>query len=165
MMANLRIPGFQRRILLVESDAELAAFLAAALRHAGIDLRLAANAEQAAELTTSLQPEIVVSNATLADTSAWLLIEKLRRRTKRLAVWVYACSPTQRDSAWATFSAVAHLFYYGDSQWNIFAAIIERLMLSRMISGSRNDSSRSVAGREITPSPDGIPFSTARSRS
>lgn len=155
MMPNLRIPAFHRRVLLVESDADLATFLTANLRRAGIDLRLAANAEQAASLTTSLRPEIVVSNATLADTSAWLLIEKLRRRTRRVEVWLYAAAPTRRDSAWATFAGVEHVFYHGGAPWTLFTALLERLVFSH-ISSSRN---------EKTQSPDSIPFSNVRSRS
>lgn len=163
-MPNFRIPSFDRRVLLVESDADLAAFLTAVLRRAGIDLRLAANAEQAASLTASLRPEIVVSNATLADTSAWLMIEKLGRRTKRVDVWLYAASPTRRDSAWATFAGVEHVFYHGGAPWTLFTTLLELLVFSHL-SGSRNDALRFTEKPEKTKSADNIPFSTVRSRS
>lgn len=123
-----KMPHFRRRLLLVESDPKLSEFLATALDFAGIDVHSATGAEHATALVAVIQPEIIVTNSVLADASAWLLIEKLRRRYKSMQVWLYAANPGPRDAAWATFAEVDHVFYYGDAHWTLFSAVLERLV-------------------------------------
>lgn len=129
-MPILKTPHFRRRVLLVESDPELSEFLATALDLAGIDIHCASSAAQAAVLTELVRPAIIVTNSALVDTSAWLMIEKLRPRSGNTRIWFYAATPGPRDAEWATFAQVHDFFYYGAARWALFSAIVERIVFS-----------------------------------
>lgn len=112
--------ALERKLLLVEPQADFSAQLDQALRNLGYCVTRAANASEAENYLAANADAIVVSNTILPDESGWLFGSKLRLRGTPRCVWLYG------DASDAEYTRFAGISGYISHEGNI-SGIVEFL--------------------------------------
>jgi signal transduction histidine kinase/DNA-binding response OmpR family regulator/HAMP domain-containing protein len=86
------IDGHGRRVLMVEDDEKAAALMRVQLLNAGYSIRHAVSAEQALEMLSEEQPDLITLDIVLPGMDGWDFMQRLKQRAETAAIPVVVVS-------------------------------------------------------------------------
>jgi len=79
-------PLTQLSILLVENHEDTVLYVRRFLEHYGHEVRAARTVQEAVDLVGAKDPDVILSDIGLPDGDGWMLLERLRPKTKAYAI-------------------------------------------------------------------------------
>lgn len=150
----VRQEGREAGIVLAEPRNEVFARLATDVTRTGVSVLQASSAEEALRYAARFAPPLVIANADLPDSSAWLLAAKLRLCVPSAPLWIYAVHPSDYYRRMARFLKVDTLISYRGDLWGLSAAILNCLACRRTVQriGEANSGRKQPNRRSHRPS-------------
>jgi CheY-like chemotaxis protein len=79
-------PSSQLSILLVENHEDTVVYVRRFLEHYGHEVRAARTVQEAVDLVGAKDPDVILSDIGLPDGDGWMLLQRLRAKTKAYAI-------------------------------------------------------------------------------
>lgn len=114
MVPSPKLPVYRKvRVLVADDDEQIRLMVAEALRHAGLDVTLAASGNEAIRLLSAEQPDLVITDMCMPDGDGLTLLKAIATHRRKIAPVVMTGAATvQGQNAFVAAEAAGAILVF-----------------------------------------------------